>query len=271
MTRFTRALGTALVAIVACHGSGAEAHTGPPVAPRLVVDPSLDPGAGPHVDPSADPVWRWRPYIAQASHRFGIPEVWIARVIQAESGGQTRLGGRPITSCAGAMGLMQLMPATWASMRDRLKLGDDPHDPRDNILAGTFYLRLLLDRFGFPGLFAAYHAGPTRLAQYLSGAAPLPRATRHYVMRIAGRTIDRHSDRFAADGTGAARSPPIPSDELEAITARLQVPRDDAREMSPPPIFYSLAAPVPHGNASRDMGASPVPSTIDRTSPDARE
>ncbi|GLV24727.1 hypothetical protein TomTYG45_11670 [Sphingobium sp. TomTYG45] len=69
--------------------------------------------------------------------------------MRAESGGQTRWNGRPIRSSAGAMGLMQLMPATWKEMRVRLGLGNDPDQPRDNILAGTFYLRLMHDRFGY--------------------------------------------------------------------------------------------------------------------------
>src|SRR3546814_2028420 len=76
----------------------------------------------------------------------------------AESGGRPIWNGRPTVSHAGAMGLMQLMPATWADMRRRLGLGSDPHAPRDNILAGTLYLRLMYDRFGYPGLFGAYNA-----------------------------------------------------------------------------------------------------------------
>ena len=101
----------------------------------------------------ADPIDRWRPFIAEASIRFGVPQEWIVRVMHAESRGLTTLAGRPITSRAGAMGLMQLMPTTWAEMRARLGLGANPHDPRDNILAGTSYLRLMYDRFGYPGLF----------------------------------------------------------------------------------------------------------------------
>ena len=107
----------------------------------------------------SEPVDRWQPYIAEASARFGVPADWIERVMRAESGGRTTLDGRPIVSPAGAMGLMQLMPGTWAEMRVRLGLGHDPHAPRDNILAGTYYLRLMYDRFGYPGLFGAYNAG----------------------------------------------------------------------------------------------------------------
>lgn len=131
-------------------------------------------------------VERWSDHIEAASLRFGIPETWIRRVMRAESGGRTMLGGRPITSSAGAMGLMQLMPATWQEMRARYALGSDPHHPRDNILAGTAYLRNLYDEFGHPGLFAAYHAGPARYAGHLAGRRLLPAETIAYVTRIGG-------------------------------------------------------------------------------------
>lgn len=137
----------------------------------------------------AGSVERWRPHIDEASARFGVPAEWIERVMRAESGGRTTLGGRPITSHAGAMGLMQLMPGTWAAMRARLGLGPDPHAPRDNILAGTFYLRLMYDRFGYPGLFGAYNAGPGRYAAYLAGKQGLPGETRAYVAAVAGPVV----------------------------------------------------------------------------------
>lgn len=132
----------------------------------------------------AQSVERWRPYIAEASGRFGVPELWIERVIRAESGGRTMLDGRPITSRAGAMGLMQLMPGTWAEMRARLRLGFDPHAPRDNILAGTFYLRLMYEQFGYPGCFAAYNAGPARYAAFRAGRTRLPAETVDYLGRV---------------------------------------------------------------------------------------
>lgn len=144
--------------------------------------------AGPvHAETVAD----WRPYIVEASSRFGVPTSWIERVMQAESGGRTMLDGRPIRSSAGAMGLMQLMPGTWADMRARPGLGDNPDDPRDNILAGTLYLRLMYDRFGYPGLFAAYNAGPGRYADYLAGHARLPAETAAYLARVAPPPSDR--------------------------------------------------------------------------------
>jgi soluble lytic murein transglycosylase-like protein len=104
----------------------------------------------------------------------------------AESGGATTLGGLPIRSRAGAMGLMQLMPDTWADLRVTYGLGLNPDDPADNITAGTAYLRQLYERFGYPGLFAAYNAGPARYADYLAGRAGLPFETRAYLAKVSG-------------------------------------------------------------------------------------
>lgn len=137
----------------------------------------------------ADPVDHWRPLITDASARFGIPVAWIERVMRAESRGMTVWQGRPITSRAGAMGLMQLMPATWSDMRSRLGLGTNPHDPRDNIMAGTYYLRLMYERFGYPGLFAAYNAGPERYGRFLDGSGGLPAETHTYLASVTGRPV----------------------------------------------------------------------------------
>jgi soluble lytic murein transglycosylase-like protein len=135
---------------------------------------------------AADPVDRWAVDVAEASARFGISADWIRRVMRAESGGRTMLDGQPVVSRAGAMGLMQLMPGTWRDMRAMLGLGSDPHDPHDNILAGTAYLRLMYDRFGYPGLFAAYNAGPSRYSAYRFTGRRLPVETLAYVAGIAG-------------------------------------------------------------------------------------
>jgi soluble lytic murein transglycosylase-like protein len=136
-------------------------------------------------------VGRWDEYIEEASSRFGIPADWVRRVIRAESGGQTMLHGRAIVSRAGAMGLMQLMPGTWAEMRALHGLGPDPHDPRDNILAGAAYLRAMYGRFGYPGLFAAYNAGPARYARHLSTGSRLPAETITYVATVTRDTAAR--------------------------------------------------------------------------------
>ena len=123
---------------------------------------------------------RWRPLVAEAARRFDIPEGWIMAVMAEESGGDPRA-----TSIRGAIGLMQVMPATWAELRLRHGLGDDPFDPRANILAGAAYLREMSDRFGMSGAFAAYHAGPGRYEEYLHHGRELPPETRAYLAALA--------------------------------------------------------------------------------------
>jgi soluble lytic murein transglycosylase-like protein len=127
---------------------------------------------------------RWQPFIAEAAARFEIPQAWLHAVIRAESAGCESMQGRPITSSAGAMGLMQLMPATWSEFRQRLGLGNDPFDPRENILAGAAYLRELYDRYGSPGFLAAYQAGPERYEAYRLEVGPLPQATLEYLQQV---------------------------------------------------------------------------------------
>jgi len=114
--------------------------------------------------------------VTEAARRFDLPPAWIDAVITVESDGDPRA-----VSPRGAMGLMQLMPSTWSEMRDRLAIGDDPFDPRANILAGSAYLREMLDRFGSPGFLAAYNAGPARYTDHLTTGRPLPAETRAYV------------------------------------------------------------------------------------------
>ena len=119
-------------------------------------------------------------FVAEAAVRFAIPERWIRVVLQAESAGDPQAVSR-----AGAMGLMQIMPATWRELRRRHGLGADPFDPRDNILAGAAYLRAMADRFGSPGFLAAYNAGPERYAEHRATGRPLPRETRAYLAKLA--------------------------------------------------------------------------------------
>ena len=131
--------------------------------------------------PPEDP---WGPYIREAGRRFDVPDTWIRAVMRVESGGNEYQNGQLITSGAGAMGLMQVMPETFDELRARYDLGDDPFDPHANVLAGTAYLREMYDIYGSPGFLAAYNAGPARLDDYLSNNRPLPDETRHYVAMI---------------------------------------------------------------------------------------
>jgi hypothetical protein len=118
--------------------------------------------------------------VAEAALRFGIPASWIKAIMQAESRGDVRA-----VSPKRPMGLMQIMPQTWADLRSRYGLGADPFDPHDNILAGVGYLRELHDRYGAAGFLAAYNAGPGRYQDYLASGRPLPVETQAYVAALA--------------------------------------------------------------------------------------
>lgn len=138
-----------------------------------------------HLRPTLD---RWQPLIDEAAVRFAIPASWIRAVMRLESGGHETMNGRPTTSPAGAMGLMQLMPATYGELRLRYGFGADPYDPRNNIFAGAAYLHEMYIRYGYPDLFAAYHAGPGRMEAFLLRREPLPNATLDYLDRLAPGT-----------------------------------------------------------------------------------
>ena len=97
----------------------------------------------------------------------------VRALIQVESGYNVLALSR-----AGAMGLMQLMPATATSLAV-----SDPYDPEQNLRGGTVYLRRMIDRFGSVELaLAAYNAGPEAVARH-AGIPPY-RETRDYVRRI---------------------------------------------------------------------------------------
>jgi membrane-bound lytic murein transglycosylase B len=132
-------------------------------------------------------VKRWKPMVATASRRFGVPVTWINAVMRVESGGRTMLSeGTPMVSEKGAVGIMQVMPQTYTEMRTQYRLGPDPFDPNDNIQAGTAYLRWLKSKYAYPAIFAAYNAGPQRVDDLLVQGTPLPNETRGYVDRIGG-------------------------------------------------------------------------------------
>jgi len=155
--------------------------------PALQGDGAAIPNVDENQMPVAQRIDRWEPYIKEASTRFSVPEKWIRTIINIESGGRTMLLGRPITSGAGAMGVMQLMHDTYKEVSERNGLGSDPHNVRDNILAGTAYLRDLYSKYGYPMLFAAYNAGPGVLEAHLFHHKRLPAETQNYVkMAMAG-------------------------------------------------------------------------------------
>ncbi|WP_229170797.1 MULTISPECIES: lytic transglycosylase domain-containing protein [Bradyrhizobium] len=173
-------------------------------------------------------------FIEEASQRFTIPAQWICSVLSIETAGDMHA-----KSPKGAMGLMQIMPATWAELRQRYDLGNDPYDPRDNILAGTAYLRELLDRYGSRGAFAAYNAGPTRYEEHLAGAT-LPDETRAYVAKIANLL----SIQLPPTCTASRRS---------SAAATLFVERADLMETRGRPTAFVLSRYATVAISSRDV------------------
>ena len=182
--------------------------------------------------PASDP---WGPYVQEASAKYDVPERWIREVMRQESGGKLYgRGGDLITSGAGAMGLMQVMPATYDELRRRYsELGGDPFNPHDNIMAGTAYIREMYDIYGTPGFLAAYNAGPGRMDDYLTRSRTLPDETRRYVANIGPRIANAEPRR------------PSPGAQYAANGPSLIIPagnRDDGRYNAPPPAPF--VAPV---------------------------
>ena len=116
--------------------------------------------------------------IRQHADSHGVSPDLVRAVIQAESG-----FNRWAVSPKGAMGLMQLMPATARDLGVR-----DPFHPGENIRGGVTYLAQLLSRFNqdVTLALAAYNAGAERVERY-NGVPPY-RETRNYVKKITGAT-----------------------------------------------------------------------------------
>jgi soluble lytic murein transglycosylase-like protein len=116
-------------------------------------------------------------HIREAARRYEISEDLVAAVIAVESDFNPRA-----VSHRGAQGLMQLMPATAATLGVR-----DAFDPRDNIHGGVRHLRWLMERFDHdvPTVLAAYNAGEGAVLKH--GRRPPSRETRDYVKRVMRR------------------------------------------------------------------------------------
>ncbi|OIQ93576.1 soluble lytic murein transglycosylase precursor [mine drainage metagenome] len=172
--------------------------------------------------------------VAEASQRFSIPSTWIQAVIGIESANDPHA-----LSPKGAMGLMQIMPSTWATWRDRLNLGVDPFDPRANILAGTAFLREMLDRYGSPGFLAAYNAGPARYEDHLATGRPLPAETQAYLAML--------SPMLGGKQAGGAIAPVAAVNVQTWRTAALFVRDDTNVGFRPFPDILSATAPCSDG------------------------
>lgn len=155
--------------------AGASALTGTlitlfPAIATLAVTPAAAATAHPYAS-----------HVAEAARRFSIPETWIWAVMRVESNGDPAAVSR-----AGAMGLMQIMPGTWAGLTARYGLGDNPWDVWANIHAGAAYLREMVTRYrDLTTALAAYNAGPGRVDDWRIRGRPLPTETIAYVAKIA--------------------------------------------------------------------------------------
>ena len=210
----------------------------------------------------------WEPYIQEAATRFSVPTAWIRAVMQQESGGRQYLDGQLTTSGAGAMGLMQLMPETYADMQAQYALGDDAYEPHDNIMAGTAYIRQMYDRFGTPDFLAAYNAGPERVAAWRQNGDPLPAETMEYVAAITpglgpdlppgltGSPASGPTMLARADGAdmNAAHAPPAAATPSLSRTADGCLRNADAAYDPTAPCL--MDQDTPHGDAGDDMKPS---------------
>lgn len=149
-------------------------------------------------------------------------------------------GERTALSPKGAIGLMQIMPATWKELRARYGLGNDPWQPRDNILAGAAYLREMHDRYGsIAAMLAAYNAGPTRYDQYLANSRALPAETVDYVAKIVSM-IDGKVPVMRLAGIvshGSWSRAPL-------FVGRVSIHSDDGSETADPPPGRPTHAPA---------------------------
>lgn len=153
----------------------------------------------------AQRITRWKPVVTRAARRVGVPVAWINAVMRVESGGRTMLTQtQPMVSSKGAIGLMQVLPATYDEMRVQYALGSDPFKPTDNINAGAAYLKWLRGKYGYPAMFAAYNAGPGQVDDLLARGKSLPAETRAYVARV-GAILGKSSDGSAIDAVKLTR------------------------------------------------------------------
>jgi soluble lytic murein transglycosylase-like protein len=160
----------------------------PATVPPAYVPSAAEPAAPPVTSASIAPAG----LADDAARKFSLPESFVRSVMQVESAFQPAA-----VSPKGAIGLMQLMPAT---ARD---LGVDPLDPRQNAEGGAAYLRDLLARYeSDPNqvllALAAYNAGPAAVERY-HGVPPWPE-TRQYILRVlrAWSTNEANSPEHAA-------------------------------------------------------------------------
>jgi len=149
---------------IAFHGAGVPTIQASAAAPSIPAPRAARCPLGPSI----------RPAFEAASRDAAVPTALLYAVAKVESNFHANA-----RSQAGALGLLQLMPATGKSLALNI------YEPESNVLAGARYLRQLIDRFGNTDLaLAAYNAGPT-LVERLGGAPS--QETQTYVANVQQR------------------------------------------------------------------------------------
>jgi hypothetical protein len=169
----------------------------------------------PSRDTSPERVHRYDRYIAEAATVYGLPQALVRAVIQVESDYDPR-----VVSCAGARGLMQLMPDV-----EKEQQVADVFDPRRNILGGTRLLRLLANRFrgDLVLTIAGYHAGAGAVLKY-DGVPPYETTQRYVRMVLRAYQAQRPAAAAPAPvsspGDAAKSAPPAATGEATSEARR---------------------------------------------------
>jgi soluble lytic murein transglycosylase-like protein len=145
--------------------------------------------------PDRERMTRYDGFIREAALVYRLPESFIRAVMRVESNFYS-----DAVSHRGAMGLMQLMPGTAASMGVL-----DAFDPRQNVLGGARFLRVLANSYGgdLVRTIAAYNAGPGAVERY-KGIPPYAE-TRRYVQRVLTHYYEYRSSEPAQAAAVAQR------------------------------------------------------------------
>jgi soluble lytic murein transglycosylase-like protein len=161
-----------------------------PPAPRMFVMRTNVPSLLGEKIPAATPT-AYDSLIREVAERYGVEYALVKAVIKAESD-----FNRLAISSKGALGLMQLMPATAAQHMVR-----DVFLPRDTLEGGCRHLRMLLDRYGgnLPLAIAAYNAGTRRVEE--AGGVPSIPETREYLARVL-----RYRVAYMREGAGVRQA-----------------------------------------------------------------
>jgi hypothetical protein len=189
-------------------------------------------------------------HIEEVATQHGVAPKLVAAIVAVESQFNPRAVSR-----RGAEGLMQLMPATAATLEV-----DDPFDPRDNIDGGVRHLKRLMKRFhnDLPLVLAAYNAGEQAVINH-RGIPPY-RETRQYVVRVL-RRYDRDAAREVAKQLAAPKKKPTPPPPAPPRVARVMYVVPDATVPAVPPPLVMAEEPTelagPPSAPPRALGDSP--------------